>query len=467
MSAGNRLNVILYDKPIGTLQRSYDGLSFVYDGKWLEAASEGRAHALSLSMPLTRRDHGPEVVEPFIAGILPDNPQHRDKIGMAFGMSGAEINDFELLRMIGRDCAGAVVFADPEDPYALVRDPPSFKFLQEDELAQLLKELPVRPLVDDPVTGTRISLAGINDKMAVLVMGGKVALPVNGFPSSHIIKVDIAGLNDSIKTEHFCLRLAHACGMRVPPSQIHQAGDITYMRMARYDRTLQTRTDGPPLLNRTHQEDFCQALGVMPLHKYEDNKYGVPGPSWKRMAETIKFMDRPAVDQAGLLDRALFQYLSGNPDAHGKNYSIRYSASGRLSLSPLYDVNNQAAFTARYSSIKPLLAMSVGRDRDNPKSGEFWRPRITRGHWVDFAQDIGMPAGHVLKRLDEMALKIGSAVVTLREEARHTLADTPLLDVIVEDVTGRADAIRANRTEPVREKFAEHGRGRGPAISPG
>lgn len=159
----------------------------------------------------------------------------------------------------------------------------------------------------------------------------------------------------------------------------------------------------------------------------------------------MKLMERPAVDQAGMLDRALFQYLSGNPDAHGKNYSIRYSPSGRLSLSPVYDLNNQAAFAANYTSMKPLLAMSVGRDKDNPKQGEFWRTRISRDHWAEFAQDVGMPATHVLKRLDEMALKISSAVVSVREEMRHTLADTPLLDVIVDDVVARATAIRENR----------------------
>ncbi|MCB1471066.1 MAG: type II toxin-antitoxin system HipA family toxin [Rhizobiaceae bacterium] len=462
MSNGNRLDAILYDRKVGTLERGQDGLHFFYDRQWLEDASEGRGHALSLSMPLTRGEHGPEVVEAFIAGLLPESNQHRNRIAQAFGLPAAHESDFEFLRLIGRDCAGAVVFADPAEKNRALREPPGFKVVSEEELAQLLRELPARPLVDDPVLGTRISLAGVHDKMAVLVMGGKVALPINGFPSSHIIKVDIAGLDDSIKTEHFCLRLANACGLRVPPSQIQQAEDKVFMRIARYDRTLQTRQDGPALLNRTHQEDFCQALGVHPLNKYEEKG----GPTWKRMAEVMKLMDRPAVDQAGLLDRALFQYLSGNPDAHGKNYSVRYSPSGRLSLSPAYDLNNQAAFAARYTSMKPLLAMSVGRDKDNPKQGEFWRTRITRDHWAEFAQDVGMPATHVLKRLDDMALKISSAVGTLREEMRHTLADTPLLDVIVDDVRARAAAIRENRTEPSREFHADHGRGRRPDPSP-
>lgn len=450
----NRLNVLLYDRQIGTLEQSGASVSFVYSSDWMTDARQGRAHPLSISMPLTAHEHGPRAVEPFIAGLLPDSHLHRQRIAEGFGLGPGPVSDFEFLRRIGRDCAGAVVFTDPNDRYADIREPPGLKKLSEAELAQCLRELPTRPLVDDPNTGTRMSLAGVNDKMAVVVTGGNVALPINGFPSSHIIKTDIAGLKDSIKTEHFCLRLAEACGLPVPKSSIHQAEDLVYMRIARYDRRLQVREDGPALLHRAHQEDICQALAVHPLHKYEEDG----GPSWRKMAEVMKLMARPAVDQAGLLDRALYQYLSGNPDAHGKNYAIRYASTGQMSLSPLYDLNNQAAFAALYKSIKPRMAMSIGRDRasSDPEVREFWRTRVTRDHWADFAKDVGMPAAHVLKKLDEMTMRIETAVVSLREKMRHTLADTPLLDVIVEDITGRTDAVRNNRPEPEREQFRQY-----------
>lgn len=93
-------------------------------------------------------------------------------------------------------------------------------------------------------------------------------------------------------------------------------------------------------------------------------------------------------------------------------------------LSPLYDLNNQAAFAVNYKNVKPRMAMAIGRDRDAPDKGEFWRTRVTRDHWADFAKDVGMPAAHVLKKLDEMTTRISAAVTTLREEFRHTLADT-------------------------------------------
>lgn len=451
--SGNKLNVLLYDRQVGTLEQTREGVYFSYATSWLNDISEGRGgHALSISMPLNKVEHAPRAVEPFLAGLLPDSAIHRRKIAESFGIDPGHASDFEFLRRIGRDCAGAVVFTDPEDPYADLRDPPSLKRLTDADLAQYLRELPVRPLVDDPETGTRLSLAGVNDKTAVVISGGQVSLPLNGFPSSHILKVDIAGLKDSIRTEHFCLRLAEKCGIRVPKSSIHQVEDQVYMRVARYDRRLQLREDGRSLLIRAHQEDICQALAIHPELKYEENRLG-QGPGWKDMAELMKLMDKPAVDQAGLLDRAVFQYLSGNPDAHGKNYAIRYTPSGQMSLSPLYDLNNQAAFAVNYKTVKPRMAMSVGRDRDNPDQGEFWRTRVTRDHWADFASDVGMPASHVVKKLDEMAVRIESAVVSLREEFRHTIADTPLLDVITADIVGRADAVRHNRPEPDNAQF--------------
>ncbi|WP_338811239.1 HipA N-terminal domain-containing protein (plasmid) [Agrobacterium leguminum] len=252
---------------------------------------------MSLSMPLTRAEHGPEVVEAFIAGLLPESNQHRNRIAQAFGLPAAHESDFEFLRLIGRDRAGAVVFADPAEKNRALREPPGFKVVSEEELAQLLRELPARPLVDDPVLGTRISLAGVHDKMAVLVMGGKVALPINGFPSSHIIKVDIAGLDDSDQDRAFL----PALGERLWPSCAAVANPAGRGQGFHAHRALRphpaTRTDGPALLNRTHQEDFCQALGVHPLNKYEEKG----GPTRKRMAEVMKLMERPAVDQAGLL----------------------------------------------------------------------------------------------------------------------------------------------------------------------
>jgi serine/threonine-protein kinase HipA len=440
-----RLDIKLYDQQVGVLEKTHDGPVLIYDEDWIAAAQAGKGHALSISLPITRREYGPRETTAFLAGLLPDSEAHRREIARLFGREDA--NDyFELLRAIGRDCAGAVVFTDAADQYAAIRERPGLLKMDEAELAERLRNLPRAPLMDDPDVGTRISLAGAQAKMAVVVTGGAVALPINGFPSSHILKIDIPLLPDSIRTEHFCLRLAKACNINVPKSSLHQAEDIVYMRIGRYDRRQQIKADGRSTLHRVHQEDLCQAMGVHPEFKYENRG----GPSWRDFAGLMRYMHSPAVDQAGMLDRALFQYLSGNPDAHGKNYSIRYTPRGEMGLSPLYDLNNQACLAKHYQSIMPRMAMGVGRKRgsDNPVAREDYRPNITRDHWVEFANDIGMPASHVLRKLDEMATRISSAVESLREEARHRIDDTPLLDAIKEDIQGRADAVLRGVPEP-------------------
>lgn len=171
--SGNKLNVLLYDRQVGTLEQTREGVYFSYATSWLNDISDGRGgHALSISMPLNKVEHAPRAVEPFLAGLLPDSAIHRRKIAESFGIDPGHASDFEFLRRIGRDCAGAEFFTDPEDPYADLRDPPSLKRLTDADLAQYLRDLPVRPLVDDPETGTRLSLAGVNDKTAVVISEG-------------------------------------------------------------------------------------------------------------------------------------------------------------------------------------------------------------------------------------------------------------------------------------------------------
>ena len=434
MTEAQRLSVHLHGRQVGLLEQSRGRVSFTYSENWLQEVGAGlEGQPLSLSLPLDRREHGPKAVEPFIAGLLPDLGVHRARIAQAFGLGPDQTGDVELLRMIGRDCAGAVTFEPlegPADPEAR----PDCRFLSESELAQRLRALPQRPLLSDPRLGARSSLAGVNDKAAVVVMGERIGLPLNGLPSSHILKTDIPGLTDSIRTEHFCLRLAAACGLPTPESSIHQAEDIVYLRIARYDRALM-QMGGWPTMTRLHQEDMCQALSIHPKAKYE--RQG--GPGWKDLFRLMEIMSDPFQDRRRLLEYAIFQYLIGNPDAHGKNYAILHARDGATSLAPIYDLNNQAAFAAQFKRIKPLMSMSLG--------GEFLRPRVGRGHWIQFAEEIGLPAAQALGGLEEMAACIAPAAASLREELRGGPADTELLDMIVEDVRRRALAVGLGRAE--------------------
>ncbi len=432
MTESQRLSVHLHGRQVGLLEQSRGWVSFTYSENWLQEVGAGlEGEPLSLSLPPDRREHGPKAVGAFIAGLLPDSRAHRARIAQAFGLEPEQTGDVELLRMIGRDCAGAVAFEPLEDP---ADAHPDCRVLSEAGLAQRLRALPQRPLMNDPILGVRNSLAGVNDKAAVVVMGERIGLPLNGLPSSHILKTDIPGLTDSIRTEHFCLRLAAACGLPTPESSIHQAEDVTYLRIARYDRAL-TQMGGRPTVTRLHQEDMCQALSVHPQAKYERSG----GPGWKELFRLMDVMSDPSQDRRRLLDYAIFQYLIGNPDAHGKNYAILHAQGGAMSLAPIYDLNNQAAFAAQFKRIKPLMSMSIG--------GEFLRPQIGRGQWTKFAEEVGIPAAQALGGLEEMAARIAPAAADLREELRGGPEDTELLDLIVEDVRRRALAVRLGRAE--------------------
>ena len=186
--------------------------------------------------------------------------------------------------------------------------------LDEAGLASLIDGLPERPLFasEDEVM---LSLAGVHDKAAVYVdRQGVVHLPHKGYPSTHVLKVDIAKLPNSIRTEHFCLKLARDAGLPAPHVRLGSAGGRTYMLVARYDPTIRVDAAGETLeIVRLHQEDFCQASGVLPRLKYESRG----GPSLVDMFSILRECATvPARETSRLLQQVMFNFLVGNPDSH-------------------------------------------------------------------------------------------------------------------------------------------------------
>ena len=419
-----RLTAYLYEQKVGVFtQRSDKRVTFEYATSWLQAARLGEAHALSVKLPLTSAEHDPSTVEAFIAGLLPDSIVHRRILAAELDISD-DPSDFAFLSHLGRDCAGAITIIPDGQTLHSDREP-SFQVLSESELAEYIRTLPQRPLLVDEEDGVLLSLAGVNDKAAVVVVNKQVALPHYGFPTSHILKPDISALPESIRVEHFCLLLAKECGQSVPHSKIVKAGDQVFMQMARYDRML-VKKDGKDSLARLHQEDFCQALGYGPEKKYERKG----GPGWKECFALMGKTENPVEATNALLGRAIFQYLSGNPDAHAKNYSLLYRRDGSTRLSPFYDLNNAAAFKANFKSVKPLMAMAIG--------GEFNRDNVTPEHWTALAEECGLSVSSVRTQLETLSRRIIEAAPRLRAALKDTIAESSRLDITVDDVTERA-----------------------------
>lgn len=418
------LSVYLYGVEAGRLSNGDSGVVFSYSPEWINAASKGAAHPLSVSLPFDGTA-SPGAAEVFIAGLLPDNLKHREMLAVELGL-GADPTDMELLAKLGRDCAGALTVL-PSDENIDTGEKAFVDYLKEDQLASYIAALPRRPLLVDEEDGVMLSLAGVNDKAAVVASKSRIGLPKHGFPSTHMIKPDIPGLKDSIKVEHFCLRLAEACGQEVPKSAVRKAGDQTFLLIWRYDRRLVAEQSGPRLF-RLHQEDFCQATGYKPSRKYE--RHG--GPSWKVCFQLMSKTSDPVRSREVLLDRVILQYLIGNPDAHGKNYSLLYSRSGEVRLAPFYDLNNAAAFRSNFKTVKPIMAMSIG--------GNFDRDTLSLENWQQFAEDCNLSQSLVMRRLKQLSGDIVGKAKAVREAVIGTDADTDLLDIVIEDIAKRASA---------------------------
>jgi serine/threonine-protein kinase HipA len=236
-----------------------------------------------------------------------------------------------MLEQIGGECAGAVTFIPegqqpPESAY-------HYRKLDAKELAGILRDLPKRPLLAGE-KGIRLSLAGAQDKVAVRIEGEEVSLPLGGAPSTHILKPAVERFAGVVSNEALCMTLAAHINLPAAKVETRRVEDVEYLLVERYDRKHVT-VDGAPTVERLHQEDFCQAQNIVSEMKYQ--KEG--GPSFKQCLALLRNVSTaPVLDLANLLDAAIFNYLVGNNDPHGKNFSLVYQDK-QIRLAPLYDVD--------------------------------------------------------------------------------------------------------------------------------
>jgi serine/threonine-protein kinase HipA len=373
------LDVYLRRDLVGNLMQDAHGeLAFAYAASWL---ANQAAIPLSHSLPLRKERFNRHACKGFFAGVLPDQGK-REIIAKNLGISPR--NDFAMLEQIGGECAGAVTFIPagenlPDRNY-------HYRPLTGKELGDILKELPKRPLMAG-AGGIRLSLAGAQDKIAVHVASTQISVPLGGAPSTHIIKPAIERFAGLVFNEAFCMKLARAIGIPTASADVGRAGDIDYLIIQRYDRAVvKASTAAPEYLERLHQEDFCQALGIDPDHKYQREG----GPSLKQCFALLrKLSSVPVMDIQHLLDAVIFNFLIGNHDAHGKNFSLLYDAETRLA--PLYDVVS----TVGYPELDRKMAMKIG--------GEYVSDQVRPGHFERLADEAGLAKPLVKRRVREVA----------------------------------------------------------------
>lgn len=330
------LEVYLCNRRAGTLTRALDGtLSFQYDAAYLKSP---QANVLSSTLPLSVDPYSERDIAAFFSNLLPDESV-RQRIAEILHLTPEDT--FGLLRLLGGDCAGAISFYEPGQMPDM-RGKPTYRKLTNAEASLLLKNLANRPLgIDEEFRG--ISGAGAQDKLIACVRDGQILLPLHGTPSTHILKPGIDRFPESVFNEWFCMRLASVCGFPTAVADIITFEGEPYYVTTRYDRETK---DGQT--ERLHQEDFCQLLKCRPEIKYQDQG----GPSITDCVGLIRTLRLPAADLLSFVDRTVFNFLVGNGDAHGKNFSVLYR-SGIPRLAPVYDV----LCTTVYPPIAKKMAM--------------------------------------------------------------------------------------------------------------
>jgi serine/threonine-protein kinase HipA len=400
--------VWMFASHVGTLTLSAGRLRFQYGADWLERPD---ATALSQSLPIQAEPFDDQSCRAFFAGLLPEGHLRR-LIARRYQVSSQ--NDFALLNAIGGECAGAITFL-PTAQTPPVIDQQTVQWLDSRALLDVLDELPRRPMMAGR-DGIRLSLAGAQDKLPVVFDGQRIGLPQGGQPSTHIMKPAISSVDDSVFNEGFCMTLAQSAGLPAAQARIFGVDDRDVLLVTRYDR----QTGANAGYERIHQEDFCQALGVVPEMKYQNEG----GPDLKACFELLRKATRPSAPNVlRLLDAVVFNALVGNHDAHAKNFSLLYSA-GKPVLAPLYDVLS----TAVYEALTPKMAMKLG--------GVYRFSELHARHWARFAEDAGLSIAQTRKRILRMAQTL--PIAARQVQATALFENRPIIARIVALIEQRA-----------------------------
>ena len=400
------LRVLLNNRLVGYLRKAASGaIEFQYDAGWLDWE-----HALpvSLSLPLREDAYRGGEFGAVFDNLLPDSDALRRRVAEQVGAEGNDA--YSLLAAIGRDCVGALQFLGADDGSGHNGDDQGAvgsadgEALDDPAIEKLLNGLARAPLGLDRDDEFRISVAGIQEKTALLRLGGRWLKPHGTTPTTHIFKPPIGRLADgidlshSVENEYYCLKLAAAFGLPVNDAEIQTFGETRALVIERFDRRW-TR-DGR--LIRLPQEDFCQALSVPPTRKYQSDG----GPNLVQLLKLLDGSDSPAEDHATILKAQILFWLIGATDGHAKNFSIFLSPGGGFRLTPLYDVlTAQPSLDAGQIERRQFrLAMSVGASR------HYRMEEIVGRHFVQSGEAAGLPRTLIREALEMMADKAGKAV---------------------------------------------------------
>ena len=398
-------------------------ISFTYEDGWRDAEN---AYPLSLSMPLALSRHGNDKIEPFLWGLLPDNELVLGQWARKFQVSAR--NAFSLIAAVGEDCAGAVQFVQPERlDTVLGQAAPEIEWLSEADIARRLGALREdQSAWRIPRDTGQFSLAGAQPKTALLFQNGKWGVPSGRVPTTHIFKPPTGAFDGHAENEHFCLELARALGLPVVDSRIMRFQDEIAIVVERYDRL---RTGAK--IHRVHQEDICQALSILPTHKYQNEG----GPGIIDIVQLLRtHSGEPREDVDTFVDSVAFNWLIVGTDAHAKNYAVLIGAQGRVRLAPLYDLASALPYNSQIDLNKAKLSMKLG--------GEYHLSDIQARHWRRMAEEIRLDPDRVIQRVDDFARQMPDHIADTQRRMTNEGIEHPLVARLDRRLTARATVCR-------------------------
>lgn len=425
------LGVHLNGRKVGLFTRHSTGaVEFVYDADWLAWPA---TFAISLSLPLREQRYLGDQVLAVFDNLLPDEAVIRRAVAARVQARGEDA--FSLLAAIGRDCVGALQFLPLDEEPGRAGEVHGVQ-MSRDDVAALLASLARAPLGLSEDADFRISLAGAQEKTALLRKDEAWWMPHGATATTHILKPQIGQLNGmdlsrSVENEFFCMRLTKAFGLPVAAVAIEDFGDQRALVVERFDR----QWAGERLL-RLPQEDFCQALSVASAFKYENHG----GPGLLKMLDLLRGSDEVQQDRADFLKANVWYWLLGATDGHAKNFSLALKPGGGYRLTPLYDILSTQPLLdraqLRHNAFK--LSMAIGDRR------HYRVLQVLPRHFVQTAARAGIGRSIIEKVFEDLLTAAPRALALTRQELPKDFP-ADLVASIAGGVEGRL-ALLADRT---------------------
>jgi serine/threonine-protein kinase HipA len=401
------LHIWMNGIPVGYWETTRHGESLGYFDDWL---TDEQSRPLSLSLPFLpgNAPYQGQVVTDYFDNLLPDNDAIRRRLAQRHQAGGTDA--FQLLEKIGRDCVGAIQLLpedeNPTDVYEI-----NGNELNTAEIAQQLRNATTSQALGkhDDDEDLRLSIAGAQEKTALLRHKGKWFMPHGSTPTTHIFKLPLglvghmqADMRTSVENEWLCSKIMEAYGIPIARCEIKQFEDQKTLIVERFDRIL---SSDKSWIIRLPQEDMCQATGTSPLHKYQSDG----GPGIARIMDVLLGSNHAELDRNNFFKTQIIFWVLAATDGHAKNFSIAHLPGSHYHATPIYDVLSAHPVIGKgknkISPHKAKLAMAV-----RGSTNYYHIAKIQRRHWIDQAKQCGLVAGMAEQLIEEVVESTGFVI---------------------------------------------------------